>query len=242
MSFLYLLIAIANTVYGVLLFSTINADTPGLTVIFVVAAVLTGFGIWGFVSWIKSIVSRDTIDAKDALDNWWKTVRTFDAILIIGLLFRFFILQPFIVEGPSMQPNFQDKEAILVDKISFRLRTPERGETVIFKAPPSPADDYIKRIIALPGETVTIDHGKVFIDGKLLDESYLAPENRIPETAEYLQKKVGPNEYFVMGDNRPHSSDSRDWGDVPAKNLIGRAAVSVYPFNMIGIIKKPAVN
>lgn len=236
-----LLAAIINGIYGILLLSTITQDTPGLIIILIVAGTLTLFGIWGFILWTKTTVKKyeDNINHIDAMENWWSTIRAFDIILIIGLVFRIFILQPFIVEGPSMEPNFRDREAIMVDKLSFRLREPHRGEVIIFKAPPQPTDDYIKRVIAFPGEIVTIDKGKVYINGKLLDEKYLSATGKIPETANYFQKTIDSNEYFVMGDNRPESSDSRSWGTVPKENLIGRAILAVYPLDMFGLIELP---
>lgn len=236
-----LLAAIINGIYGIVLLSSINQETPVLIIILTVAGALTGFGIWGFILWTKANVKKyeDNVNHIEELESWWSTIRAFDIILIIGLVFRVFILQPFIVEGPSMDPNFQDKEAIMVDKLSFQLRAPERGEVVIFKAPPQPTDDYIKRVIAFPGETVTIDQGKVYINGQPLEEKYLSSEGKIPETDGYFQKTIGYNEYFVMGDNRPESSDSRSWGAVPKDFLIGRAILAVYPVDMFGLIKKP---
>lgn len=236
-----LLAAIVNGIYGIILLSTLTQETPGLIIILTVAGALTGFGVWGFILWTKSTVKKyqDNIDHNEELESWWSTIRAFDLILIIGLIFRIFILQPFIVEGPSMDPNFQDKEAIMVDKLSFHLRDPERGEVIIFKAPPQPTDDYIKRLIAFPGETVTIDQGKVYINGDILNEQYLSDSGQIPADTPYFQKIVGPNEYFVMGDNRPESSDSRSWGTVPEDFLIGRAILAVYPFDKFGLIKIP---
>ncbi len=235
----YLIIAIINLIYGLLLFTTLASNTPGLAVTVVVAFVLVMFGVWGIVLWLKTLIQthRDKALGDEPLLNWWKMVRAFDLILIIGLFFRFFIIQPFIVDGPSMEPNFYDKEAILVDKVSWRVRPPARGEVVIFKAPPQPNEDYIKRIVGLPGETVAIEEGKILVNNKELSEVYL-PSNGI-STDEYVQKTLGPGEYFVMGDNRPHSSDSRDWGAVPQKNLVGRALVIVFPLEKIGIIHNP---
>jgi|GEM_PF-323868 len=237
-----LIAAIINGIYGIILLATVTQDTPGLAIILTVAGSLTGFGIWGFILWTKSTVKKyqDNVGHNEELENWWSTVRAFDIILIVGLIFRIFILQPFIVEGPSMDPNFKDKEAIMVDKLSLRFREPHRGEVVIFKAPPQPVDDYIKRVIAFPGETVTIDQGKVYINGKILDEKYLSAEGKIPEDAPYFQKKIDANEYFVMGDNRPESSDSRSWGTVPKDFLIGRAVLAVYPFDMFGLVPLPS--
>lgn len=238
----YLIIAIINLIYGVLLLLTLTSDTPGLMITLVVAFILAMFGIWGVVLWLQTTIKshRDKAVDDEPINNWWKMVRAFDIILIIGLFCRFFIIQPFVVDGPSMEPTFNDKEAILVDKISWKLRTPERGEIVIFKAPPQPNEDYIKRIIGLPGEEITIENSKILINGHELSETYL-PTNGL-STDEYYQKTLGPNEYFVIGDNRQHSSDSRDWGAVPKKNLVGRALVIVFPINKFGMIRNPELS
>ncbi len=228
----YLILAIINLLYGVLLFFSLSAETPGFMIVLVVATVLVIFGVWGTYLWIKLTVEshQDSIPQTEPIESWWKMIRAFDLILVIGLFSRFFVIQPFVVDGPSMEPAFHDKEAILVDKISWRLRSPERGEVVIFEAPPQPTDDYIKRIIGLPGETIRIEQTKVYINNQLLPETYLTSGYGL-SADEVYEKTLSSNEYFVMGDNRPHSSDSRDWGPVPKENLVGRAAVVVYPLN-----------
>lgn len=238
----YLIVAIINLILGVLFLTTLTRDTPGLLISLVVAFVLIMFGIWGIVLWLQSIIqsNHDQAINNEPLQSWLKTASAFDAILIIGLFCRFFIIQPFVVDGPSMEPNFYDKEAILVDKISWKLRTPARGEIVIFKAPPQPNEDYIKRIIGLPGETVTIENNKILINNKELSEVYL-PANGL-STDESYEKTLSASEYFVMGDNRPHSSDSRVWGAVPKQNLIGRAVVIVFPLDKIGAVQNPKLS
>lgn len=235
-----LLAALVNTVYGIVLFSTLTAGTPGFTIIFVVAAILTIFGIWGLVLWVKHTVSHYQDQTQtEAILSWWQTIRAFNIILIIGIALRIFIIQPFVVEGPSMENNFINGEMILVDKISYHLRQPARGEVLIFKAPKNPEDDYIKRLIGLPGETVIIDRGKIYVNNQLVNESFLSSTGKTPENSDPIQIKLGLNEYFVLGDNRPHSSDSREWGAVPKENIVGRAIVSFYPIDMFGTIKTP---
>jgi signal peptidase I len=238
-----LIIALANAVFGFELLASITPQTPGLMVTLLVGAILVIFGIWGFILWFKQNNNKysDKIEQTEAIENWWHTVKAFDMILVIGLILRIFIIQPFIVEGPSMDNNFADQEVILVDKLSYRLRQPSRGEVVIFVAPTNNKDDYIKRIIGLPGETVTIANGKVYVNNKQINEAFVSVEGKTPENATRIDKKVGIDEYFVMGDNRPHSSDSREWGTVPRKNLVGRAIVAVYPFDMFGLIKTPTL-
>ena len=238
-----LIISIVNVVAGIFLLSTLNSETQGLSIVLTVAVILIIFGVWGFMVWAKYTIDRykDNSDNSGSIENWWNTVRAFDIILIIGLSLRLFVIQPFVVEGPSMEYNFHDKEDILVDKVSYHLRAPIRGEVVVFIAPKSPSDDYIKRMIGLPGDTVKIDQGKVYVNDKLLDESFLSESGRTPVENGIFQVKVGPDQYFVLGDNRPHSSDSRDWGLVPKNNLIGRAVVVVWPINMAGLVKTPNI-
>jgi signal peptidase I len=238
-----LIISLINAVYGILLLFTIQADTPGLYIVLTVSSVLTIFGIWGFILWVKLTANnfRDQVNQTEDLENWWSTVRAFDIILIIGLVIRLFIVQPFIVDGISMENNFHNREAILVDKISYHFRTPIRGEVVIFIAPKSPSDDYIKRMIGLPGDKVKIVDGKVYVNGNLLNESFLTPGNQTPVDVEMTETTIPANNYFVLGDNRPRSSDSRDWGMLPKEDMIGRAVLAVYPFNMFGLIQTPNI-
>lgn len=239
--FACLIVGLTNAIYGFEIFASLTPDTPGLTIMFTVGSILTIFGIWGLVLWTRQTANhyKDQTPNTDSIEEWWRTVRAFDIILIIGLALRLFIIQPFIVEGPSMEPNFTNSEAILVDKVTYKLRPPIRGEVVVFVAPQSPQDDYIKRMIGLPGDTVTVDHGKVYVNNIQINESFLSASGQTPVNSEKLQVTVGPNEYFVLGDNRPHSSDSRDWGFVPKSDMIGRAVASVWPYNMIGLIKTP---
>lgn len=242
----YLLLALANAIYGVLLFLSINSETAGVTIVIVIASVLSLIGIVGVYHWLKisSIPNKDTKDPDLPINSWFRIARSFDIVLIIGLIFRAFILQPFIVDGESMEPNFHNNQALLVDKVSFHFREPNRGEVIIFEAPKSPGEDYIKRIVALPGETITIKSGQVYINGQKMEEDYLLNpgETYAGQTLEdVFQKTLGPNEYFAMGDNRLHSSDSRDWGIVPKTNLVGRPYLSVYPRSLIGVVRSAQI-
>ena len=235
-----LVISLVNSVYGILLLSSLRPDTAGLTIILVVSVILIIFGVWGFILWVKYTANRykDHVADSEPIESWWNTIRAFDLILVIGLVLRLFIIQPFIVEGPSMDNNFRNGEIILVDKISYRLHPPIPGEVVIFKAPRSPQDDYIKRLIGMPGDKVSVKGNIVTVNGKIINQLFLSESAKVNSDLD-LEVTVGPNEYFVLGDNRPHSSDSREWGDVPQKNIIGRAVVSLYPFDMFGLIKTP---
>lgn len=242
---LYLIVALINAVYGIMLLISITRDTPGLLLILFIGLVLTILGLVGLGLWLWEMVANlkgGPKRAELALKNWWQIAKGIDALLILGLLFRFFVLQPFVVEGNSMEPNYHDKEYLLVNQLTYRLRTPERGETIIFRYPKDPQEDFIKRIIGLPGEKVEINNGQLFINGNLLSEKYinLAEGSQSASLGENLQIVLGNNEYFVMGDNRNHSSDSRDWGPLARNFIIGRAWLDVYPFHYWGLVKNPA--
>lgn len=157
--------------------------------------------------------------------------------IVIVVPVRYFIAQPFVVEGESMHPTFESGDYLIVDELSYHLGTPSRGDVVVFRYPGDPSVFYIKRIIGLPGETVHINRGVTSIsrtDGStiILDESYV-----VTEDATYsLDTTLGTDQFFVMGDNRPRSSDSRVWGPLPKEDLIGRAYIRLLPFNQMGIL------
>ena len=167
-------------------------------------------------------------------------------IVIIALAIvvpvRYFLFQPFFVRGQSMEPNFEDGDYLIVDEISYRFRDPARGEVVVFKFPNDPSQRYIKRIIGLPKETVTIKNGQVAIldeNGKkvVLDESkYIAPG---VNTSGNLEMILENDEFFVLGDNRLASSDSRRWGVLPKENIIGRVLIRAWPFAELNIFAAP---
>lgn len=161
--------------------------------------------------------------------------------LLIVIPIRYFIFQPFFVRGQSMEPNFQDSDYLIIDELSYRLRDPLRGEVIVFKYPNDPSQRYIKRIIGLPGETLEIGDGKVVIfnegGGSILDESaYLDPS---VFTAGSMQLTLDQNEYFVLGDNRAVSADSRRWGTLPKENIIGRAWIKAWPVTVSAKIETP---
>mgnify|MGYP001040110002 CR=1 FL=1 len=172
------------------------------------------------------------------LDLVETVVIAFSIFIIIYL----FLFQPHQVRGSSMYPSFFDKEYILTDKVSYRFGQPERGNVIIFRAPKNPTYDYIKRIICEPDEECKIENGKVYVNGQLLNESYL-PSDTFTTGGNFArngQKITVPVEhYFVLGDNRSHSSDSRDWGFVPKENIVGHAWIRYWPPNRAGIIKAP---
>lgn len=163
--------------------------------------------------------------------NFWKeTLKLVILALFIVIPFRLFIAQPFIVDGASMDPTFETGDYLIVDEVTYRFKTPERGSILIFKYPLDPKKSFIKRVIGLPGETVSISDGQVIIfntehlDGFVLDEPYVKL-NKIDNSSYTLSA----NKYFVMGDNRIGSADSRIWGPVPEENIVGRPIIRFFP-------------
>lgn len=181
-----------------------------------------------FVSIIKKIVNF-------ILDF----LETIVVALSIFVVIYLFIMQPHEIKGNSMEPNFSNNEYILTDKISYRLHLPARGDVVIFKAPVNPDVDYIKRVIGLPGDRIKIQNGSVFVNGEKLTEDYLKdPTYLSPGSfmSEGVEITVPPGKLFLMGDNRPHSSDSRAFGPVPIDTIIGRAFFRYWPVNQLGVV------
>jgi len=156
-------------------------------------------------------------------------------IVVVVIPIRVFIISPFVVDGESMHPTFQNLDYLIVDELLYRFSAPERGDVIVFRYPSNPSIFYIKRIIGLPGETVSITHGAVTIiqaDGskQTLTEPYI-----VNEDATYTKNtSLGDEEYFVMGDNRPNSSDSRVWGPLPKKDIIGRVDLRLLPVSKSG--------
>lgn len=163
--------------------------------------------------------------------NFWKElIKLVFLSLFIVIPFRLYIAQPFVVEGASMDPTFDTGDYLIVDELTYHWKSPERGSVLIFKYPKDPKKSFIKRVIGLPNETVLITNGQVVIvnkenpEGLILDESYVKFDKK-----ENLSYTLGADEYFVLGDNRMASADSRVWGAVPEENIIGRPVVRFYP-------------
>ena len=180
--------------------------------------------------------------AGQAPETAYGTLQTTVLVLIAAFIVRSFVAQPFVVQGRSMEPTFDNQDYLVVDKIEYRIGEPQRGDIIVFKAPEDMTQNYIKRIIGLPGETVKIEKSTISIDGQPLAEGYL-PANAFDSSRDatfFLERKLSDNEYLVMGDNRDHSSDSRSWGPLPKANILGRALITVYPFNDFGVISRPS--
>jgi signal peptidase I len=166
--------------------------------------------------------------------------------LSVFVLLYLFVAQPNEVKGSSMFPNFKDKEFLLTDKLSYQLGQPHRGDVVIFKAPagePCAADEceYIKRVIGIPGDKVMIKEGLVYLNGSLLDQSFLPPGVMTTEET-YLQEgmeiTVPEGQYLCFGDNRPNSRDGREFGPIDRKLILGKAFFKYWPIGSIGLVPK----
>ena len=159
----------------------------------------------------------------------WEVIKFAVITLVIVLPIRAYIAQPFIVSGASMDPTFHQGEYLIIDELTYLLRSPERGEVVVFRYPKDPSKFFIKRIIGLPGETVSLTGTEVKII-KTDGTSEILPEPYAQEFAtKPMSQTLGADEYFVLGDNRPVSLDSRIWGAVPAKLIKGRALFRLLP-------------
>jgi signal peptidase I len=152
-------------------------------------------------------------------------VQTLSIALIIAFLIRNYVFQPYRVQMGSMMPTLQENNLIIVNKLIYRFNSPKRGDIVVFHPPNNPSVFYIKRVIALPGDTIEINNGEVMINGVTLKESYLS----IVTPGIYGPKTIIKDEYFLMGDHRNNSLDSREFGPIKIKSIIGRATLVLWP-------------
>lgn len=171
----------------------------------------------------------------------WELVRVFIIALLIIVPLRVFIAEPFIVSGSSMVPTYHNREYLIIDKVTYRQHEPTRGDVIVLRYPKDPSQYFIKRVIALPGETVQVDKGGVFIYSKdnplgvQLDEKYLPNQGITFGSADPVT--IGSDEYFVLGDNRLASSDSRVWGILPKEDIVGKVWLRVFPLANFGFTK-----
>ena len=170
----------------------------------------------------------------------WEITKIVVVAAVIVLPIRYFLFQPFLVKGESMEPNFHNGDYLIIDQLSYRLKGPQRGEVVVFKYPKAPSQRYIKRIVGLPGETVEIKEGEVTVSGSSLDESTYLSEFVYTDPREFKTITLNEDEYFVLGDNRIASSDSRIWGPLPRENIIGRVFIRAWPFAALAKVELPA--
>lgn len=164
----------------------------------------------------------------------WETLKVIVISLAIIIPIRYFLIQPFYVKGASMEPNFYDHEYLIIDEISYRLNKPARGDVIVFRYPNDPSQYFIKRIVGLPNETIKISGGKItIINGENLNGFILDEKNYLPES--YTQGSVdlvlSENEYYLLGDNRSSSLDSRVFGPINGSAIIGRTWLRGWPLN-----------
>ncbi len=186
----------------------------------------------------QNVVENDKpAEVKKDGDSFWDLVKFGILALLIVIPIRLFVAQPFIVSGTSMVPTFHDSEYLIVDELSYRLHHPKRGDVVIFRAPTDTSKFFIKRVIALPTETIEIKGSEVFITNATHPEGTKLAEPYVEHPAyNDLKVTLKEGEYFVMGDNRIASSDSRSWGTLPEKNLIGRAFLRLFPVSQAAVL------
>jgi signal peptidase I len=166
-------------------------------------------------------------------------------ILAVLVMVYLFIMSPQEINGASMEPNFHNAEYILTNKVLYKFREPKRGDVVIFKSPKNKEVDYIKRIIGLPGETVKLQNNTFYVNGQKVEEPYL-PADIVVFGGSFLREGeeivVPPGQYFVAGDNRPHSSDSREFGTIAKEDFIGAAFLRYWPISQMGTLPHPTYN
>ena len=168
----------------------------------------------------------------------WEILKIVIIALVIVIPIRYFLFQPFIVKGQSMEPNFENSNYLIVDELSFRFRDPQRGEVVVFRYPKNISQRFIKRIIGLPGDKIEVKAGSIMVNDQVLDESKYLPSG--VQTPGNIQTSLNENEYFVLGDNRISSFDSRQWGTLPRKNIIGRVLIRAWPITTLTKIEVPS--
>ncbi len=179
---------------------------------------------------------------KEFLSFIWETAKVIIVALLIVIPIRYFIFQPFFVRGESMEPNFHEGDYLIVDELSYRFRDPQRGEVIVFHYPENPSQRYIKRIVGLPGEHISIKEGKIYISTVQGKEFFLDESSYLPSwvvTTGEIDIKLGKNQYFVLGDNRVASSDSRKWGPLDRRHIIGRVLIRAWPPSAFAYIGAP---
>ncbi|MDP2858257.1 MAG: signal peptidase I [Bacillota bacterium] len=161
-----------------------------------------------------------------------ETLETVIIAAAIALLIRFFIVEPFRVDGPSMEPTFHTGDMLIVNKFGYRFSAPKRGDVIVFRYPRQPQKDYVKRVIAVAGETIEVRMGRLYVNGQLFEEGFTTK----PSISSFPRTEVPSGSVFVLGDNRSNSEDSRYFGAVPLGNIKGRAMVVYWPIPRVQLI------
>lgn len=185
----------------------------------------------------KEIVQETISEKKEeskTKETILESVKFILTVFIIWLFIRLFIMQPFLVDGASMSPNLETANYLIVDKLSYHFTEPKRGDVVVFKFPQDTGKYFIKRIIAIPGDTIDIENGKARVTDQN-GRKFEIEDSFVKFTSPYDTKnlKLEVDEYFVMGDNREHSYDSRTWGPVNKKYIQGKPFIRLFPFTQI---------
>lgn len=171
-----------------------------------------------------------------------EVIKVVAVVFLSAIIIRTFVFQPFVVEGSSMEKNFHNGEYLFIEKISYKLKNPRRGDVVVFRYPRDVRYNYIKRVIGLPGEKIQITNGQVAINDKILVEDYVGEgQQTLVDNKPELNYEITleSNQYFVLGDNRAHSSDSREWGPLDERFIVGRSALVLYPQSSFRAIASP---
>ena len=186
------------------------------------------------VAAVEAAVGGSTRSAL-AMTIYWMRDLLFSVVIAIVIIL--FLYQPVKVEGTSMMPSLVDQERIFINKFVYRFGLGEiaRGDTVVFYYPSDPTKSYIKRVIGLPGDQVAIEEGQVYVNGKRLDEAYVPPEYRDRQTVPLTV--VPEAQYYVLGDHRSSSNDSRSWGPVPRQYIYGKAVFVYWPIDKMGVLR-----
>jgi signal peptidase I len=175
---------------------------------------------------------------KTRLEPWraaWELLHDLSVAVLFCFFLITFVAQAFRVQGTSMEPVLHDGDRIVVNKFIYRFHPVARGDVVVFWYPRDPSVSFIKRVVALPGDTVETRRGRLFVNGHEVPEPYLEPSRR--DSDNYPPTAVAPGHYFVLGDNRRGSNDSRSWGEVPEKYIYGEAICRFWPLSQLGIIR-----
>ena len=173
--------------------------------------------------------------------SFFEFLKTVIIIVILAAVIRLFIIQPFIVDGQSMEPSFQNNDYLITEKITFKLHEPTRGEIIILRPPDNPSVNYLKRVIGIPGDTIIIKDGAVTVNDQKIDEPYTDGQKTLTVNGQELKTTLRDSEFFVMGDNRNHSRDSRELGPIPIQNIVSHVWIRLYPFNQVKIFGTPKV-
>src|SRR5579871_4667978 len=166
------------------------------------------------------------------LHSW---IRDLFFSVVISLFIILFVYQPVKVEGGSMEPGLEDQERIFINKLVYRLGSIEHGDIVVFRYPRDPRKSFIKRVIGLPGDRVKVTQGRVYLNGSLTPEPYVPLQ--FLDSRSYPEETVPPDTYFVMGDHRSMSNDSREFGVVPRSYIYGKAVFGYWPFEKVGVLR-----